>query len=432
MDVEEVTARFMLFGPGSDCSCARGGRLRCAMTAVLTAVLMVTGVPAAGQEAVSAGWAAFPGPGKGGEVCLAFVGDLMHHCVQGSGAKTHPDGVVAGYAAYFKWVRPVLDGAHVAIGNLETPLDRAPVDCYPRFRAPPEYGFGIKAGGIDVVSLANNHASDYGSQGLDATIRWLKEIGLVAFGATRHHPYVGLQIGAVKVGLVSFTMLNNRDCTGDPCPLKTERRDRIDQTFLDAIAQARADNHVVVVYLHWMREDQVQPRKTDEDMAVQMLGMGADAVIGTHSHVLGTASWARVALAEKTGTGTAGLPVETVFVDGPTVNGPTVEGTGRRAYVRYGLGNFVSGMKRFPVRVGGVETVCFGARPGGEYEVTRVDFVSTYVRRDTYRVRSRTFEVVPLKPAAAQCRTKEGPFPEFSAAECRDILRYEEYYDATF
>jgi hypothetical protein len=387
---------------------------------------------AIGQEAGDVIRASFPGPEVGEEVCLAFVGDLMHHCVQGSGASSFPGGAVAGYTGYFKWVKSILEEAHVAVGNLETPLDRAPVDCYPRFRAPPEYGFGIKAGGIDVVSLANNHASDYGSQGLDATIRWLNEIGLVAFGATRHHPYVGLQIGAVKVGLVSFTMLNNRACKGDPCPLKTERRDRIDQTFLDAIAQARAENHVVVVYLHWMREDQVRPRKTDEDMAVQMLGMGADAVIGTHSHVLGTASWARVALSEKTEAGATALPVETVFVDGPTVNGPTVEGTGRRAYVRYSLGNFVSGMKRFPVRVGGVETVCFGARPGGEYEVTRVGFVPTYVRRDTYKVRSRTFEVVPLKPAAAQCRTKEGPFPEFSAAECRDILRYDEYHDATF
>jgi len=394
---------------------------------VLAVALLVTGMPAVGLEAVTGGWTQFPGPDKGGEVCLAFVGDLMHHCVQGTGASSYPGGAVAGYAAYFRWVKPVLDAAHVAIGNLETPLDRAPVDCYPRFRAPPEYGSGIKAGGIDVVSLANNHASDYGSEGLNATLKWLKESGLVAAGTTRHHPYVGLRIGEVKVALVSFTMLNNRACKGEPCPLKTSRRNKVDQVFLDAIVEARAQSDVVVVYLHWMKEDQVRPTKADEELTLDMLRAGADAIIGTHSHVLGAASWAKVLPGRKSEVdGVMGLPLAEF------TKGRLGEGSGRRAYVRCSLGNFVSGMKRFPVRLGGVETVCFGAGTDGGYEVIRVDFLPTYVRRDTHKVRSRTFEVVPLIPAAAQCRTKEGPFPGFSAGECKDILRYDDYYVSVF
>lgn len=393
----------------------------------MVALMLWTVMSASAEDSTVADVPQFSGPDKGGEVCLAFVGDLMHHCVQGSGAKSYPGGAVAGYAAYFRWVKSVLDAAHLAVGNLETPLDRAPVDCYPRFRAPPEYGSGIKAGGIDVVSLANNHASDYGSEGLNATLKWLKESGLVAAGTTRHHPYVGLRIGEVKVALVSFTMLNNRACKGEPCPLKTSRRSEVDQMFLDAIVEARAKNDVVVVYLHWMREDQVRPGKADEEMALEMLRAGADAIVGTHSHVLGTASWAKVLPGRAAeADGSIGPPVaEFTKVSSP-------EGLGRRAYVRYSLGNFVSGMKRFSVRLGGVETVCFGVGADGGYEVTRVDFLPTYVRRDTYKVRSRTFEAIPLIPAAAQCRSKEGPFPEFSAAECRDIQQYESYYQSTF
>lgn len=369
--------------------------------------------------------ATFPGPSTKGEVCLAFAGDLMHHCVQGSGAKDYPGGPIEGYAAYFAHVKSVLDAAHVAIGNLETPLDKAERDCFPRFRAHPDYGFGLRKGGFDVVSLANNHATDYGSAGLAATLKWVKEAGLVPSGTTQQAPYVRLDIGAVKVGLVVYTMLNNGSCRGDPCPLITAKRDAVDQRLLEAVLKARSENDVVVVYIHWLTEYQVRTRKVDRELAQQLLGLGVHAVVGSHTHVLGTASWAFVDTSTPATTAAQAQPLTTLGSQRPA--GAKAM---RKAYVRYSLGNFVSGMKQFPVRMAGLETICFSPVKGGGYEVGKVDFIPTYVRRDTFRVRSRTYQVLPLKRAAAQCRTGKGEFPKFSGTECKEILEYDAYYDS--
>ncbi len=365
----------------------------------------------------------FPGPATKGEVCLAFAGDLMHHCVQGSGAAEYPGGAIEGYAAYFAYVKPVLDAAHVAIGNLETPLDKAPKDCFPRFRAHPDYAFGLKKGGFDVVSLANNHATDYGAAGLEATLKWVKEAGLVPSGTSRQAPYVQLKIGAVNVGLVVYTMLNNGSCRGDPCPLITAKRDVVDERLTAAVLQARKENDIVVVYIHWLTEYQVRTRKVDRELAQQLLGLGVHAVVGSHTHVLGTASWAWV----ETGS-TATNPAQAQPLT--TLGKPKPAGSRgqRRAYVRYSLGNFVSGMKQFPVRMAGLETICFAPMTSGGYEVGKVEFIPTYVRRDTYKVRSRSYQVLPLKKAAEQCRTGKGEFPRFSGTECKEILEYEAYY----
>jgi|GEM_PF-963433 poly-gamma-glutamate synthesis protein (capsule biosynthesis protein) len=356
-------------------------------------------------------------------VCLAFAGDLMHHCVQGSGADSYPGGATAGYANYFAYVKPFFEAADLAIGNLETPLDRAPRDCFPRFRAPPEYAFGIKEGGFDLVSFANNHAMDYGKPGIDATLKWVAEAGLLVAGTTYQWPFVQVDVGGVKVAVVAYTMLSNGGCKGEPCPLLSTKRSAIDERLAEAVVAARKAADVVVVYLHWQAEYQVKSRKADREMARVLLGLGAHAVVGSHSHVLGTATFGRVA-AGKSADDTAGaMELAELGLFEATASH-------RRAYVRYSLGNFVSGMKQFPVRMGGMETICFTRHDAGGYEVDNVNFVPTYVRRDTFKVRSRTYQVLPLREAAAQCRTGEGRFPKFSGAECREILEYDTYLDS--
>lgn len=364
----------------------------------------------------------FPGPQAGGEVCLAFVGDLMHHCVQGSGADIYPGGPAEGYAAYFRWVKPVLDSAHVAIGNLETPIDKAPRDCFPRFRAPPEYPVGIRKGGFDVVGLANNHMMDYGPSGLDATLKWVSSAGLAAAGSTLQMPYLMLKVGDVKVGLVVYTMLSNGPCRTAPCPLRTEKRNVVDAGLEAAVRRARLECDVVVVYVHWMEENQSRSREVDRKMARQLVGIGADAVIGHHPHVVASASYVWV-----TRTANPDLAKADGLVDALSKT-PSVGQ--QRAYVRYSLGNFVSGMKAFPYRMGGIDTVCFGKSGSSPYQVSRVSFIPTYVRRDTWKVRSRTYEVLPLETAAQQCREGKGPYPALSGSECKEIQEYEKYLNS--
>ncbi len=61
--------------------------------------------------------------------------------------------------------------------------------------------------------------------------------------------------------------------------------------LLDAVTQSAAVDDVVVVYLHWGREQQSCPTQKQRLLGRQLAEAGADVVVGSHSHVLGGAGW---------------------------------------------------------------------------------------------------------------------------------------------
>ena len=67
-------------------------------------------------------------------------------------------------------LKPVIEDADVAIGNLEVTLGGKPYAGYPQFRAPDEYLQAIVDAGIDIILTANNHCLDSGKHGLERTI----------------------------------------------------------------------------------------------------------------------------------------------------------------------------------------------------------------------------------------------------------------------
>jgi len=76
--------------------------------------------------------------------------------------------------------------ADISVVNLECPLiqKEAPIEkCGPNLGAPVDCANGLKAMGIDVVGLANNHIMDHGPQGLWITIKALGEHGIAHVGA---------------------------------------------------------------------------------------------------------------------------------------------------------------------------------------------------------------------------------------------------------
>jgi hypothetical protein len=115
-------------------------------------------------------------------VRLAAVGDIM----LGTENLLPPDGA----RGFFTEAAPYLKGRDVVFGNLEGPLtDRgAPSKdtstgrsfC---FRSPPSYGRLLKEAGFSVVSLANNHANDYGPEGREQTVEVLESLGILHTGA---------------------------------------------------------------------------------------------------------------------------------------------------------------------------------------------------------------------------------------------------------
>lgn len=126
-----------------------------------------------------------PVPAKGEPISIAAVGDtMMGSTYQGRGLP-EKDG-----AEMISGLAPILSSVDIAFANLEGPLidSGESTKCGPGaklcyvFRVPTRYGKYLKEVGFDVMSLANNHSSDFGAAGRESSARTLEELGILHAG----------------------------------------------------------------------------------------------------------------------------------------------------------------------------------------------------------------------------------------------------------
>lgn len=141
------------------------------------------------------------------EVKIAAVGDIMMGTAYPNGEhlpKFDP-------AKLFDPLRSYLTNADVTFGNLEGVLTdnmtqakncTNPSLCY-FFAMPTSYGKHLKNAGFDVLSIANNHVSDFGEIGRKATQKTLKENG-IRYAGLLECPTDTFTINGVKYGFCAF------------------------------------------------------------------------------------------------------------------------------------------------------------------------------------------------------------------------------------
>jgi hypothetical protein len=146
-------------------------------------------------------------------VTLAVAGDTT----LGYNLQTHVDDMLTGgvlreyvWPIYPSGVRYVLDGADLALVNLECPFTERGEKLTKNFnfRARPELVKILQNASVDVVTLANNHLMDYGPDGLKDTIDTLDAAGIQWFGAgprekVARRPLV-LKRNGVKIGFIGY------------------------------------------------------------------------------------------------------------------------------------------------------------------------------------------------------------------------------------
>jgi poly-gamma-glutamate synthesis protein (capsule biosynthesis protein) len=124
----------------------------------------------------------------------------------------------AGFAAVVK----ILREADATVGNMEsTILDPRQFEGYPyagmddwALSSAPAVARDLRGMGFDLVSRANNHAGDWGIEGMRETSRWLDEAGLVHAGAgenrgqARAARYFETEKG--RIGLISMASTYRR------------------------------------------------------------------------------------------------------------------------------------------------------------------------------------------------------------------------------
>lgn len=262
-------------------------------------------------------------------VVLEASGDLVLNGLAMRSVRTH-ETEQEGYRALLAGYGGVLEEGAITFVNLEMPLVDHHVELdggWPRSRterprrapvlgATPVLAEVLAELGVDVVSVANNHALDQGFRGLSDTLAALDAAHLAAFGAgaTRDAAYAPLVIerGGVRVAFVGGTEGINQRATDGP---RLEVARTIDEAaLLAAIRAARGQADVVVAAVHWSTDFVTEVSGAQRSLAAAMVEAGADVILGTGPHVL--------------------QPVE------------RLESARGDAIVAYSLGNLASGMGR--------------------------------------------------------------------------------------
>ena len=136
---------------------------------------------------------------------IAMVGDIMM-------GTTHPTIMLPADdgAGLFKDAKPILKVADLAVGNLEGTLcdgGKSTKSGGPNsysFRMPTKYAPLLKEAGFDYLSMANNHANDFGLEGIESTEKCLTEQGILFSGIAGRTEHAIIERKGLKIGLCAF------------------------------------------------------------------------------------------------------------------------------------------------------------------------------------------------------------------------------------
>ena len=144
---------------------------------------------------------------------------------------------------------------------------------------------------FDVLSLANNHIFDLGAAGLMNTISLLDELGIMHCGAGKNleeaskpcivvnNSYTIAFIACSFLGLPPWIV---EGATPDsPGIFHTDRAG-----IVKAITSAKKKADFVIVLPHWGEEYHYIQSNEIRNLAVEMINAGADAVFGSHTHII--------------------------------------------------------------------------------------------------------------------------------------------------
>ena len=342
-------------------------------------MLMVGTLAGCGGEPERGSWVPQRGsatpsePAEPPEITLAFAGDV-HFPAEDESVPNRTGQLLANPATAFGPIASVLSEADVAMINLETAVTTrgTPEPKTFHFRAQPAAFEAVRAAGVDLVSLANNHSLDYGREGLADTLAHAAAAGVPVVGAGEHAaaayaPHI-IEVRGVRIGFVALSQVTELweswraedDRPGLAYALDAARA-------LAAVRAADAAADVVAVLMHWGEEGNECPVPAMTGFAEELAAAGADVIAGSHAHLMLGGGW----LGE--------------------------------SYVQYGLGNFLW---------------------------WRDDRFSNDTGVLWVRLRGSEIESVELRPAVISRETGQ-PIPAEGAERARILQKYEDLRGCT-
>ena len=201
---------------------------------------------------------------------LSFAGDCtlgVEHASWGKSG-TFPAVVGTDYAYPLSGVKSLFTQDDFTFVNLECALTdyNVPAQKEYRFRGLPAYGRILKDGGVEAVTLANNHSLDYGTTGLRDTRQVLADLSIAAGGDKETFLYTTER--GLKVGVYTAYHIG-----------KAEIRQAI-TSLQEQGAQ------VIVAAFHMGTEGSYTPGSRQRELCRYAAECGAQIVYNSHPHVL--------------------------------------------------------------------------------------------------------------------------------------------------
>ena len=219
-------------------------------------------------------------------ITVAAVGDIMFDSAPKRLIKAK------GGNAPFSALVSQLRGADVTLGNLECPLSvrgHAVAGKTFTFQGDPRGAKGLQWAGFDLVSLANNHARDYGVSALRDTFQILGRAGLAWAGAGVNRaaawkPAI-IERGGARIAFLAFSEIGPGNFVATGSKPGTAFTSNI-SAVTKAIKAAHAKADYVIVSFHWGVERSYSPTARQVNDGRAAIRAGADMVLSHHPHVL--------------------------------------------------------------------------------------------------------------------------------------------------
>jgi poly-gamma-glutamate synthesis protein (capsule biosynthesis protein) len=192
----------------------------------------------------------------------------------------------------FAKIAPVLANADLTLVNLESPFGRhcPSTDQGMKFCADFRSLEGLIKAGVDLVSLANNHALDQGEAGLSETIRLLEENFITPIGLREP---VFLKVKGINLVFLAYNgVLPKSELISWSYP----------EVITSEIKRFKKEADLLIVFFHWGKEYQKAPMAGSgtiydpKKLARRAIDAGADLILGAHPHIVQETEWYRDSL----------------------------------------------------------------------------------------------------------------------------------------
>lgn len=277
------------------------------------------------------------------------------------------------FSYVYEDIKGYTTSADITVGSLETTFagKERGYSNYPTFNTPDSLAKALKDIGLDVVSLAGNHALDYGYTGLCRTIDVFDNVGISHLGTYKteeeQKQVLVKDVKGVKIAFINYTYGTNGIAlpSGKEYCVNIIDKDAIKKQILEAKNQ---NVDMIVACMHWGTEYKTSSNDEQEELAEFLFKNGVDVILGNHPHVL------------------ENMEKKTITLD---------DGTQKDVFVVYALGNFTADQRDEITRDSAILNLTITRNEDGKISIDKVKYIPIYMYKNT-NVTTHKFKILDI------------------------------------